>query len=225
MSLPQRVASGLAAAVLAVLVAATPAAAQERRSWEIAAGAVWFSGAELGGSAATLERPGGGEFVLFRTDTSLEGAIGPAVALSFFATRRLAIEAGFSYARPGVSTRVTGDAEDAPPVTATIGLQQYTIEAGARWYFTRRLAGARPFVRAGGGYLRQLDEHSALVETGRIFHAGAGLERAFVDRPGARISRIGLRLDARAVGRSGGIGIDDTGRLGGAASAYLFFGF
>lgn len=215
--------SGLA--ILFALLAAAPASAQDRHSWEIAAGAVWLSGAGLGSSVATLERPGGGEFVLFRTDTSLEGAIGAAASLSWFATERLAMEAGFSYARPGVSTRVTGDAEDAPPVTATIGLQQYAIEGSARWYFNRRLAGARPFVRAGGGYLRQLDAQSAHVEAGRLFHAGVGVDRALVERTGARLDRIGLRLDARITGRSGGIDIDDAVRLGGAATILLFFGF
>lgn len=213
-------------ALLLLLLAAAPASAQARKhSWEAAAGAVWFSGANLGTAEATLETPGGGDFVLFRTETSLDAGVGAAAALSFFATERLAIEAGFSYARPGVSTRVTGDAEDAAAVTSTIGLQQYLIEGSARWYFARSFGKLRPFVRAGGGYLRQLDEQSALVETGRAFHAGAGIDRAFVERGDGRVRRIGFRLDARLVARSGGIDVEDATRLGGAANALIFFGF
>lgn len=206
-----------------LLAAAVPAAAQGDRRWEAAAGAVWFSGVDLGTSAATLERPGGGEFVLFRTETSLDAGFGAAAAASFFVTERIAVEAGVSYARPGVSTRVTADAEDAPSITASIGLQQYLVEGSVRWYLRRSVGKARPFLRAGGGYLRQLDEQSAHVESGRAFHAGAGFDRAFVERAGGR--RIGLRVDARLVARSGGIDVDDATRLGGAAGALLFFGF
>lgn len=207
---------------LCLLAFAMPVSAQDAR-WEAAAGAVWFSGADLGTSVATLERPGGGEFVLFRTETSLDAGFGAAAALSFFVTERVAVEAGFSYARPGVSTRVTADAEDAPSTTASIGLQQYLVEGSLRWYLRRSFGKARPFLRAGGGYMRQLDEHSAHVETGRAFHAGAGFDRPFVERAGGR--RIGLRLDARLVARSGGIDVDDATRLGGSANALIFFGF
>ena len=220
------VARSLSLAALLLLFAALPAHAQARGgSWEAAVGAVWFSGADLGTSAATLETPGGGEFVLFRTETSLEPGFGAAAALSFFATERLAIEAGFSYARPGVSTRVTDDAEDAAPATSRIGLQQYVIEGSARWYPARVFGKMRPFLRAGAGYMRQLDEHSAHVEGGRVLHAGAGLDRAFVERGQGRVRRIGLRLDARLVARSGGIDVDDATRIGGAANAGIFFGF
>jgi outer membrane protein W len=216
--------SGLA--LLFIGMASAPAAAQARKgSWEAAAGVVWFSGAELGTSEATLETPGGGEFVLFRTATSLDAGVGAAAALTFFATERLAIEAGFSYARPGVSTRVTDDAEDGAAVTSSIGLQQYLIEGSARWYLARSFRTLRPFVRAGGGYLRQLDEQNAHVETGRAFHLGAGADRTFVERGQGRVRRMGMRLDARLVARSGGIGIDDGTRLGAAVNAFLFAGF
>lgn len=209
-----------------LLCLAAPASAQARKgSWEAAAGAVWFSGADLGSSEATLETPGGGDFVLFRTKTSLDPGPGVAATVTFFATERVAIEAGFSYARPGVSTRVTGDAEDGPAVTASIGLQQYLIEGSARWYLARSFGKLRPFLRAGAGYMRQLDEQSAHVETGRAFHAGAGVDRAFVERGQGRVRRIGIRLDARLVARSGGIDVEDATRLGGAAGALIFVGF
>jgi hypothetical protein len=213
-------------AVAIVISTALPASAQGRKgSWEVAPGIIWFAGTDLGSSAATLERPGGGEFELFRTSTSQEGAIGAAVAVSFQATPKLTIEVAFSYARPGIATRVTADAEDAPSITATAGLQQYLVEGGARWYLTRSIGRFRPFLRAGGGYLRQLDDDAAHVETGRTIHAGAGLDRAFVDRAQGRLRRIGARLEGRVIGRSGGFDVEDKVRVGFAAGAAVFFGF
>lgn len=213
-------------AIAALLLPVWPAAAQARKgSWEIAPGAIWFSGADLGGSAATLEEPGGGEFVLFRTDTRLEGGFGPAVTLSLYLASRLAVEAGFSYARPGLSTRVTDDAEGADSVTSTISLRQYLVEGNVRWYLGRSRAGWRPFIRAGGGYVRQLDDSSSHVETGRTGQAGLGLDRAFRDRTAGRLRRVGMRLDARVLARSGGFDVDDTVRIGFSAGALLFIGF
>jgi len=218
----------VAAIGLACLAAlAAPAAAQTERdgSWEAGAGAVWLLGMDLGSSTATLERPSGDPFVLFRTETSIDGGPGAAVSVAWFATERLAIEAAFSYARPGVSTRVTADVEDAAPVTATLGLHQYVVDGGARWYFSREPGRYQPFARAGAGYLRQLDADHAHVETGTLVHAGAGIDRLFRERADGRIKRIGLRLDARVIGRSGGFDVEDAFRVSGAAGASIFFGF
>jgi opacity protein-like surface antigen len=216
----------LCASGLLLCLSAAPAAAQARKgSWEIAPGVVWFSGADLGSSSATLERPGGGRFELFKTDTRLESAFGAAMTVSFFPASRLAIEAGVSYARPGMSTRVSDDAESAAPVTAVIGLQQYLIEGNLRWYLARARGGWRPFLRAGGGYLRQLDDANAHVETGTTAQAGVGADRAFRDRPAGKFRRVGVRADARVIGRSGGFDTGDQWRIGFAAGAALFIGF
>ena len=209
-----------------MLAAASPAAAQARKgSWEIAPGAVWFSGIDLGGSTATLERPGGGEFDLFTTETRIRPAFGAGATIAYFFRPRLAFEAGFSYARPGASTRVDDDAEDAPAVTANVGLQQYLIEGNLRWYLARMRGAWRPFVRGGGGYLRQLDDANAHVETGSIAHVGLGADRALRERATGHLRRIGVRLDARVQGRSGGFDVDEKLRIGFAAGAAMFFGF
>lgn len=213
-------------AIAVILAMASPSAAQARKSsWEIAPGAVWFSGIDLGSSSATLELPGGGEFELFTTETRIKPAFGAAATLSFYLRPRLALEAGFSYSRPGAATRVEDDAEDAPPVTAVVGLQQYLIEGNVRWYLVRVRAGWRPFIRGGGGYLRQLDDSNAHVETGSIGHAGIGADRAFRDRSRGFVRRIGVRADARVLVRSGGFDVDDKLRIGFAAGGALFFGF
>ncbi|MDQ3171281.1 MAG: hypothetical protein M3Q55_14190 [Acidobacteriota bacterium] len=209
-----------------VLLSVSTADAQARgKSWEAAAGVAWFGGIGLGESVATLERPGGGTFELFRTETSQDQGLGVAASVSFYPAPRLAVEAGFSYARPAVSTLVTADAESAAAVTSTVGLQQYLVEGSARWYFGRAFGKFRPFARAGGGWMRQLDEHSAHVENGAAFHAGAGVDRAFVERSAGKVKRIGLRIDARVMGRTGGIDVGDKVRTGVTAGALVFFGF
>lgn len=215
-----------AVALLMLLAAAAPAAAQARaRSVEIAPGAIWFSGVDLGTSTATLERPGGGTFDLFSTETSLDSGIGAGAAVSFYVTPRVAVEAAFSYARPSMSTRVSADAEDAEPITSEIGLQQYLVEGNVRWYLARSRGAWRPFVRAGGGYLRQLDDASAHVETGKTLQAGLGVDRAFRERTTGRLKRAGLRLDGRLLARQGGFDVDDSLRLGFSAGASFFLGF
>lgn len=212
----------LAAALAAA--AASPASAQGRSSWELAPGVIWFSGMDLGSSTATLERPGGGDFDLFKTDTTMDSGLGASAAVSFHLSRRIALEAAFSYARPSASTRVTDDAEGAETITSEIGLQQYLIEGNLRWYLTEG-AGWRPFVRAGGGYLRQLDDSSAHVETGHTIQAGFGADRAFRDRASGTLKRAGVRLDGRVVARSGGFDVSDSLRIGFSAGAALFLGF
>lgn len=208
----------------AFAAAATPAWAQGQPKWELAPGVIWFSGMDLGSSTATLERPGGGDFDLFRAETTMDGGLGASAAISFYLTRRLALEAGFSYARPSASTRVTDDSEGAETVTSEIGLQQYLIEGNLRWYLNDA-PGWRPFVRAGGGYLRQLDDSSAHVETGHTIQAGLGVDRAFRDRASGGLKRAGIRLDGRVVARSGGFDVSDSLRIGFSAGAALFLGF
>ena len=215
----------VAAAAGLVLLLPCVALAQRRSSVEIAPGAIWFSGMDLGSATATLERPGGGEFELFTTSTQLEPGFGPAISASFFVTERAALEAAFSYTRPGASTRVTGDAEDAASVTSEIGLQQYLVEGNLRWYLGSPRRAWRPFVRAGGGYLRQLDDSNAHVETGRTMQLGLGLDRSFRERTSGMLRRAGLRIDGRAVARSGGFDVDDSLRVGFSAGAAFFLGF
>ncbi|MDQ3071413.1 MAG: hypothetical protein M3R55_16990 [Acidobacteriota bacterium] len=218
-----------AIAALTVLFMCGSAAGVEaqarKHSWELAAGAIWFGGTDLGDVTATLERPGGGSLDLFRTSTSIDGAPAASAALSFYLTPRVSLEAALSYGRPVAATRVSGDFEDAPAVTSAITLQQYLAEGSVRWYLVRRVGGFRPFLRGGGGYLRQLDAGSALVETGKTVHAGAGADRAFRERATGRLRRLGLRLDARAVARTGGFDIDDKVRVGYAAGVHFFAGF
>jgi hypothetical protein len=83
-----------------------------------------------------------------------------------------------------------------------------------------------PFVTGGGGYLRQLHEGATLVQTGSIYYIGAGASIALstADRR-QRVKQIGLRLDTRAIVRTGGVTIDGRAYTAPAVGASLFARF
>ena len=134
--------------------------------------------------------------------------------------RRLALEAGGSWARASVATRVSGDAEQAPGVSATAGFTQYVVDGAVVLRLPRlAFAGGRavPFAEAGAGYLRQLYAGRVLVETGSVVHAGGGLHVWLRSRPAGWLKRVGVRADGRLAARRGGI---DLAGGGGRARVY-----
>ena len=196
-------------------------------SLEVSGGAQWSKGLDLGASAAGETRninTGSGPFTLFSTSSRLASAPGALGRLGVYLTRDLAIEAGVQYARPQIRTRVSDDAEQADPVTATERIARYVFDGSVVWHLSQlAFAGKKgvPFVLGGGGYLRELHEGNALVETGREYHAGAGLNYWF----GESSRRLGLRADVQVSMRKGGVDFGTTRRAVPAASlglAYLF---
>lgn len=176
--------------------------------------------AELTGNAGNEAQP----VTLFRTETRVGGVSGASVRAGVFLTPRVSVEAGVTYSRPVVSVRVFDDFEEAAPITVEQTMSRYVFDGSLllhprRWAF----AGGRgaPFVIAGAGYLRELHEGRELVETGRTYHAGAGVKYWMTQ--GRR--RLGLRGDALVVIRDGAYGSDTTRRAHpslGATLTYLF---
>jgi hypothetical protein len=82
-----------------------------------------------------------------------------------------------------------------------------------------------PFVTMGAGYLRQLHDAKTLVETGQTYHVGGGAKLAMVSRMDGRLKEIGLRMEARACIRSGGVALDDRAHAAAAITAALFARF
>ena len=97
-------------------------------------------------------------------------------------TRSFVAEAEASYLKPQLRIAISGDAEGAAAVTATETIQQFTIGGGVLWYLPNRGWTPRvaPFAMAGGGYLRQLHDQATLVETGRFYQFGGGVETLLV---------------------------------------------
>ena len=118
-------------------VAAVPVGAQGQfprpRSIEVSAAAIGTGGADFGKRAATLTAndPGAPDYVLFSADTSIGAGAGLEGRLSFDVTRTLALEGAVSWVRQTAATRVTGDVEGGPDLTASQRLDTYQFEGAA----------------------------------------------------------------------------------------------
>jgi len=228
---------GRAAAITFVLLAAnaSPARAQiylgtdtpHLGSWELGGGLVWSKGYDLGTRCAEETRnpgTGTGGFCLFQTASEVAAPTGGVVRLGFYVSPAISVEGSGQYLRPLVSTRLTGDAEQAPETTASETLTRIIVD-GSVVFHIRRLtfAGGRavPFVAGGAGYLRELHQGNELIETGTTYHAGGGLQ--FWLGQGAH--RFGVRADIGASIRDGGFDFGENRRTlptAGVSLVYLF---
>jgi Outer membrane protein beta-barrel domain len=221
-----------------LLVLAASASAQTRRpppagptpragSWELGGGAVYVAGFDLGESTAELTRnttTGPGPFDLFTTSTELRSTVGVQGRIGYYFSPRLEVEGGMRYARPVLSIRISGDAEEAPDQTAEETLSQFVFDGSVLWHFTRPQASPSrvvPFVVGGAGYIRELHADLELVETGVEYHAGAGVKVWF----GNARRRFGVRGEAGISIRDGGFDFEDNRRavpIAAGSIIYLF---
>lgn len=202
------------------------------RPWRpiVTIGAGWLAADALGSPTASARAAAVGTatpapFTLFRTESDLGGAPRGEFGLGMAVTPSLAIELLGTAARPTLETRITGDVEGAADTSATERVDEYTIGARAgyelrRWTWAGR---ARPFVAAGGAYLRQLHEDRVLVETGQMWTASAGL-RLFL-RGGPRRRPLGVTTELGWAWRTGGISFVDGARSMPIAQVRLFAAF
>jgi hypothetical protein len=196
----------------AFLVSATTAIAQDAaprpRSFEVSASALALGGIDFGTQNATLTAndPGNPDFILFATSSQIDTGAGLDARVGFNVSRTFGIEGAFTWIRQRAETAITSDAEDIPNTTVTEDLSTYFVEAAAVVHLHGlQFAQGRgvPFIFAGGGYLRQLDGESILIDTGTIYHAGGGVKYFFARRARGFVRGIGLRADGRVYLRSG----------------------
>ena len=195
----------LIAAALAValpgLADAQPRRPRREPRVEIGGGGGLAGGLDLGARDANLRSNSVANtpFRLFSTGTALNPAAAVEVRLGYRLTRRLTVEGSLGVARPTLTSSLSADVENAPPVEASETLTEYVIEGGGLWQLstnTRRRW--TPFVSGGGGVTRHVHEGRTLIESGVDGYAGGGLLYRW--RP-----RAGLRLDGRVRFLSGGI--------------------
>lgn len=196
-------------------------------SIEISGGVVWSGGFNLGSVSAEETRNSttdSSPFVLFTAKSRTQPVTGVRAGAAVYLAKALSIEAGLEYARPQIAIRLGDDAESAPDVTATETLTRIIVDGSAVLHLTGlSFAGGQgvPFLRAGGGYLRELHAKNEVIETGREYHAGAGLKLWF----GQGKHRLGLRADGGVLIRNGGADTPDTKRTvptAGMSLMYLF---
>jgi hypothetical protein len=194
--------------------------------YELSAGPTWIGAATLRSQDATLTGSDGARYRLFSTSSELAATTGISVRFGGRLAGVVDAELSGSYGRPLLTTTVTADAENAATLAISDAVHQFAVEGGALVRLWQRSTRVQPFATAGGGYLRQLHEGNTLAETGRLVYAGGGIKIPLVSRSaGARFTQLGVRVDVRAVIRSGGIGLDDGQHVAPALSASLFARF
>lgn len=228
---------GCAAAALLLIAAAGPAQAQPASDsslgsaprWTVAGGLLWTGGYGIGESSADLLQnlPGSPPpLTLFRAAATVTAAPGVEARLGFAITPRLVVEAGGAYARPSVRVDVTDDLEAAAVSFDGETIGQFTLDVSALYELPvgSPAARLRPYAVAGGGYLRQLHADRVLVETGQVYHAGAGA-RWFLRGAAGDGRPLGVRADVQAAWRHGGIELEGKTRTMPTVSVLLFWGF
>ena len=208
--------------------AAAPSASGARV--ELALGAAWLGGLDLGVREAVLASngvPTGPGSTLFRADAALTGSPALDARLGVRLTPTITVEGTFTWARPDLSVRIADDRETGDRVVAREVLDQFTLGGGLAWSLPRwRLADRFvPFVSAGAAYLRQLHEGRALVDAGAVYHAGGGVRWPLRDRSAGWVRHLGARLEASGVVRTGGVEFADGLRLSASAGASVTLGF
>jgi hypothetical protein len=169
-------------------------------------------------------------FKFFRVDSRINAVPAPAVWVAVNVTRAVGFEVGFQRSRPTIRTKVSGDAEGVPPVTLTTeSISQRIIEGNVIFHANAgRFDGQRtvPFLLAGGGYLRQVDDDQAQTETGRLYQVGFGFKWVSGITQSGRARGPGMRLDLRYVIRDAGFDVrDDTRRSFVTAGITAFVAF
>ena len=137
-----------------------------------------FGGGDLGDGKAemlTNQIPTSGTTSLFTTSARIDAAPLIEGRVGVRLGRNVWVEGGGSYARPDFAVDIASDIEGAPDVTAISTLNQLTVDGSLQYRWTDPAGGLSPFVMAGAGYLRQLDDTRATAETGWLAQGGGGV--------------------------------------------------
>jgi len=188
-----------------------PAPPRADRGIDVAVAGAWTGGTSFGSSDANLQAPDGSSLTLFKTSSELGAGGGLELHLGFRLNGRLMVEATGTWSRAELRTDVTSDFEGASPVTATNRVSRYTLEGSALWTVLAR-GRARWFVRGGVGWLREIDETTVLTEDGTIANLGGGVKYWWRQHGRGVFGNVGLRAEARASFRSGGMALDPQKR-------------
>lgn len=194
----------------------------------VSAGGAWAGGYPVGDLTANLRRNTTGApepFPLLRAESAVERASGAELRLGLAVSRSLAVEVAGWYATPQLGVTITRDDEMGGSAFAGERLEQYAVDVSGVWLIPRvtLAARARPYVVAGGGYLRQLHEGRLKVETGGTMHAGGGLQH-WLRGGGLKQRPFGARAEVRYIRRTGGIEFSDQARGFPSVSVLAFLG-
>lgn len=213
---------GLALVASVVVSAAMPVAAHaQTRTVEFAVGPVVSGGSSAGITRAELLNSAGNPVTLFEATHRTSLSLGVDAGLLYRLRPAIALELSGSWTRPDLETTISDDLEGAGDAALSLGMHRFSAEVAIVRHFGRRGA-AEPYVRAGGGWFRELTTDRALVDDGLAGHVGAGFKYWLREGRRGWLGHIALRGDVRLVARRGGITFGDAGtRWSPGASAGL----
>jgi hypothetical protein len=196
------------------LVASTASA--QTPKVEVTFGGVASGAGSAGDVNAILIDSSGNAMSLFRTANRVAPGVGAELHVAVRVRPQWQLELSGSWLKADLESTITSDFEDADTLTASQGLNQFTVEGSAMYRFSRR-GKVDPFLRIGGGWLREITSDRALVANGLSANLGGGIKY--------RLGRVALRVEARLAVRHGGIAFGDAGtRLAPVVAAGLVIG-
>lgn len=189
---------------------------------QVGVGFGWLGGAVFGEQPADLRAASGGPYRLFESETDLGSTGSFEARVGILLSRRFGVEGRVAISKPEFRTVVTSDAEAAGSFTTAENIDHYDFDGGVVF----RLAewgSVTPFASAGAGYVRQLHEGQALVETGHLFYVGGGFTFPLVSQPQGFIRAVGIRTDLRL--NLLYLDLDEESRQQGSVSGSFVFTF
>ena len=199
------------------------------RSFEIAVGAEFLTPQGLGTGAATMtsNNQSGTPYNYFAVTGTRAAAPAFRGRLGYNLTSMLTVEGGIVVSRGNVEGAVSADAESVSPLTVTERMTQYFVDLSVLAHLRHMAfsAGAGvPFLEAGVGYLRQVHQDNAAINTGQILHFGGGVTYMFSSRPASRLG-LGFRADARIYAPRKGYTFGSSQQIFGAVGGSLVVAF
>jgi opacity protein-like surface antigen len=182
-------------ALAAAVGIAVPAFAQTRARYAVGVGATWTAPYDAGGAQATeTSNPSAATspLVLFDADGRAREGAGALLRFTARVSRRVSVEAEGTFSRPVLAVSLARDFESAADTTADVRQTQYGVAGSILLDVGTGVRRLRPFVAAGAGYLRQVQDGNVDVDGGVEWHAGGGVRYPLT-------RRLWLRADARVL--------------------------
>ena len=195
----------------------------------VSGGAAFAGGYPIGDMTSNLRRNTTGTpppYPLLRAESRIDRVWSADLRVGVALTRSLELEVGGSYATPQLGVTITQDDELGEGAFASERIEQYAVDVSGVYLIPNLSVASRlrPYVLAGGGYLRQLHEGRLQVETGSTMHVGGGL-RYWLRGGRANQRSLGARAEVRYVRRTGGIDFEEQARSYPRVSLLGFAGF
>ena len=161
---------------------------------------------------------------LLRLDNKTRG-YGLEVGMGVQLRRSLWLEFSGGWTRATVISRVRSDFENAEALSVSTPMSRFLVEGAVLRYFNESVRNAW-FVRGSAGWMREAAGGATLTDDGIIAGGGLGFRHWWRTAGKGGVKRLGLRVEGRALVRSGGISLGDAGlKFGPAGTVHLVFGY